>query len=142
MYHPRVFKKNIPKSKPSSTPDAVLVEKELSIPENTLYEEPLVRHTKPSKRHITVFGFSQNNLENVVRKIKEVCHVQHMEYGKNWVNVITPGETELLRLNTKYINGEMIGVYREVGNAVVDDKDIFLRKEGIIGKILSYFFGE
>lgn len=142
MYLPRVFKKNIEKEQPSIR-ETPIVEREAVIPENTLYEESLVLHKRPNKKHITVFGFTQKNLESVIKKIKEVAQVEHIEYGKNWVNVICiSGENELIKLNKGHINGEIIGVFRDNCNVIVEDKDIFLKKEGFFSKVLAYFFGE
>ncbi|EEQ82574.1 hypothetical protein NCER_100682 [Vairimorpha ceranae BRL01] len=141
MYHPRVFQKNIQKTKEVEKMP-VIINKEQVIPENTLYEEPLVRHTKPTKKHVTIFGFSQKNLEHVIKRIKETCQIEHIEYGLNWINVITNKDSALLKLNLSHINGEIIGVYKESNNSLIEDKDIFLRKEGIIRKIIIYLFGE
>ncbi|KAK6090018.1 hypothetical protein P3W45_001064 [Vairimorpha bombi] len=142
MYLPRVFKKNIEKEQ-TNIEETPILEREAVIPENTLYEESLVLHKRPNKRHITVFGFTHKNLESVIKKIKEVSQVEHIEYGKNWINVIClSGGNELLKLNKGHINGEIIGVFRDSSNVIVEDKDIFLKREGFINKVIAYFFGE
>lgn len=140
MYHPRVFKRAEHREEEQNAQSKRVV----NIPENTLYEEPLLVQKKPSKKYITVFGFSSSNLENVIFKIKQTLQFDHIEYGKNWINVMIQNEddaSKLLKLNTCYVNGEIVGVFRE-SYGVIEDKDIFLKKKGIFSKILTYLFGE
>ncbi|KAF9763278.1 hypothetical protein NGRA_1373 [Nosema granulosis] len=140
MYHPRVFKRAEQKVEEQSTQS----KKSINIPENTLYEEPLLVQNKPSKKYITVFGFSSSNIDNVILKIKQTLQFDHIEYGKNWINVMIQNEddaSKLLKLNTCYVNGEIIGVFRE-SYGVIEDKDIFLKKKGVFSKLFTYLFGE
>ncbi|EOB14499.1 hypothetical protein NBO_27g0054 [Nosema bombycis CQ1] len=140
MYHPRVFKRTEQKQEENN----VQSKNTVNIPENTLYEEPLLVQRKPNKKYITVFGFSGPNLENVINKIKQTVQFDHVEYGKNWINVMIQNEedaSKLLKLNTCYVNGEVIGVFRE-SYGVIDDRDIFLKKKGVFSKLLTYLFGE
>lgn len=140
MYHPQVFKR----AEHKQEEETIKPTKTSNIPENTLYEEPLLVQKKPNKKYLTVFGFSPSNLDNVIKKIKETLQFDHVEYGKNWVNVMIQNEKDackLLKLNTCFINGEIIGVFRE-SYGVIEDKDVFLRKKGLFSKVLGYFFGE
>lgn len=67
MYSQRVFKENIEEVEPN-TEDTSIVQLQAVIPENTLYEESLILHNIPNKKRMTVFGFTRNNLEKVIRK--------------------------------------------------------------------------
>lgn len=114
------------------------------IPQGTLYDTPIQAQHTPLKRHVTVFGFSQQNRQAILEQIEKATKVFRKEEGKNYINVWcddTSSLEGLLKLNQKMINGEIIGVYRK-GYGAVDDEDIYVKKKGIFRKIYEYLFGE
>lgn len=135
-YHPSLFSKN---------EESVFSEtQELVIPQNTLYDIPIQTQQTPMRRHVTIFGFSQSNRQNVIDQIEKCTKISRKEEGKNYINVWaedTSSLDSLLKLNHKSINGEIIGAYRKNFGAV-DDSDIYVKKKGLIRKIYEYLFGE
>ena len=135
-FHPSLFK--------TSTEFIYEEEKEPVIPQNTLYDALVQTQNTPRKRHVTIFGFTQQNRENVIEQIERSTKMYRKEEGKNWISVWSDDVSSLdsiLKLNHKMINGEMIGVYRN-SFGIVEDSDIYLKKKGIFKKIYEYFLGE
>ncbi|KAH9411895.1 hypothetical protein HK407_02g03390 [Ordospora pajunii] len=140
-FHPSLFRR---KCRAEGPADMELDIKPAPIPQNTLYEEPLVSQHRVKKRYVTVYGFTPANLEAVLDMIRSCGDILEIEYGKNWVNVLFGGEEGIkkcLRMNTSIVGEEMIGVFRQ-GGGVVDDKDIFVRHKGVFTSIMEYFFGD
>lgn len=114
------------------------------IPQNTLYDMPLQSQHMPCQKHITVFGFSQQNRANVLSQIRKTVTIEKKEEGKNYINVWTedPSDLEkLLKLNYKTIEGEIIGVFRR-NFGVIQDGNIYMKRKGLFRIISEYFFGE
>jgi hypothetical protein len=136
-YHPSLFERNN---------DHLIVEEEnpFVIPQNTLYDAPIQTQHIPMRRHVTVFGFSQQNRVNILEQIERCVKVYRKEEGKNWINIWNDDISSLdalLKLNHKIINGELIGVYRK-SFGVVEDPDIYIKKKGILKKVYEYFLGQ
>ncbi|EQB60796.1 atp-dependent 26s proteasome regulatory subunit [Vairimorpha apis BRL 01] len=141
MFHPRIFKKNIAPIE-TQQKESIKIDEQIIIPESTLYDESLVVHEKPNKKAVTIFGFTSKNLDSVLKKIREFVQIEHIEYGKNWINVVCKSnDQDLLKLNTFMVNGEIIGVFRET-SGLIDDKNIYVKRTGLINKIIVYLFGE
>lgn len=140
-FHPSLFRR---KSKAEGMPEAVGEVRPAPIPQNTLYEEPLVSQHRARKKYVTVYGFSAGNLDAVMDAIKSCGDVVEVEYGRNWVNVLLDSEEGVrrcLRLNTAMVEDEIIGAFRQ-GGGVVDDRDIFVRKRGVFTSVMEYLFGD
>lgn len=135
-YHPSLFDKS---------QEFVTVEsQEPVIPQSTLYDIPIQTQHTPMKKHVTVFGFSQQNRQNILEQIEKTTKIFRKEEGKNYINVWTDDMASLdalLKLNHKMINGEIVGAYRKSYGAV-DDEDIYVKKKGVFRKVYEYFFGE
>lgn len=119
-------------------------EDENIIPQTTLYDMPLQSQHVPAQKHVTVFGFSQQNRQNVIAAIKKSVKIEKKEEGKNYISIWTedPADLEkILNLNHKVINGEILGAFRK-NFGVIKDTGIYLKKKGIFRKIREYFFGE
>lgn len=114
------------------------------IPQNTLYDMPLQSQHTPCQKHITVFGFSPQNRQNVLAQIRKIVTIERKEEGKNYINVWAEDPSQLdnlLKFNYKTINGELIGVFRK-NFGVVQDGDIYAKKKGLFRIIKEYFLGE
>jgi hypothetical protein len=135
-YHPSLFEK---------AQETITVENnEPVIPQSTLYDTPIQMHHMPMKKHVTIFGYSQQNRENILEQVAKITKVFRKEEGKNYMNVWADDISSLdalLKMNHKIMNGEMIGVYRR-GYGVVDGEDIYYKKKGVFKKVYEYFFGE
>lgn len=135
-YHPSLFDR---------TEENIAIERhEPVIPQNTLYDVPIQTQHVPLKKHVTIFGFSQQNRPNILEQIEKTTKIFRKEEGKNYISVWTDDISSLenlLKLNHKIINGEIIGAYRK-GYGAVDSEDIYYKKKGMLKKIYEYFFGE
>lgn len=135
-YHPSLFKR---------TEEYVCQEEqEPVIPQSTLYDAPVQTQHAPTRKHVTVFGFSQQNRQHVLDQIEKVVKNYRKEEGKNYINIWTDDSSTLdtlLKFNHKNINGEIIGAYRRSFGAI-DDSNIYVKKKGIFHKVYEYFFGE
>ncbi|AFN83265.1 hypothetical protein EROM_070140 [Encephalitozoon romaleae SJ-2008] len=139
-FHPSLFRR---KNKSEDTPEVVPETKSTSIPQNTLYEEPLVSQHRVKKKYVTIYGFTPRNLDAVIDAVKSCGDVLEVEYGKNWINVLFDNEESIkrcLRLNTTMIEDEIIGAFRQ-GGGIIEDHDIFVRKKGVFTSIMEYLFG-
>lgn len=140
-FHPSLFRR---KNKGAGDAEAVPEAKQAPIPQNTLYEEPLISQRRAKKKYVTVYGFSADNLDAVLDTVRSCGEVLETEYGRNWVNVLFGSDESVkrcLRLNTAMVGDEIIGVFRQ-GGGIVDDKDIFLRKKGVFTSVMEYLFGD
>lgn len=104
--------------------------------------EPL--QPKLIKDTLTIFGFSKENLPNIVNEINKY-KPHSIDYNSNYINIQldTKDFKNILKLNRTKINGEIIGVYRN--NLIGDlDSDIFdnesMKKEGFFKKLFKLFF--
>ncbi len=114
------------------------------IPQTTLYDMPLRSQRTPIQKHMTIFGFSSQNRENVLEEIKKIVNIDKKEEGKNYINIWGEDSCELeklLKLNHKIINGEIIGVYRN-NFGIINDPNIYLKRKGLFQIIKEYLFGE
>ena len=105
---------------------------------------PLQAQHTPQQKHVTVFGFSQQNRPNVLAAIKKVLTIDRKEEGKNYIDIWAKDPAsldKLLALNCKCINGEIIGVFRRNFGAIQDDQ-IYSKSKGILQIIKEYLFGE
>lgn len=118
-------------------------ETENVIPRTTIYDQPLESHYTPCERHITVFGFSQQNKPNVIAEIKKAASVKKKEEGRNYINVWTKDASDLerlMQLNHQTIGGEIIGVFRK-NFGTVQSADIYAKRKSILAVIKEYLFG-
>lgn len=141
QFHPSLFKR---KNKESVAGEPVAEMKQVEIPQNTLYEEPLVSQRRAQKRYVTIYGFTADNLEAVLEMARSCGEITEIEYGKNWVNVVFDGEEGVkrcLRQNTTMVGDEIVGVFRQ-GGGIVEDRDIFVRKKGVFACVMEYLFGD
>jgi hypothetical protein len=139
-YHPSLFKRA---RKTEELPEVSFETKQAQIPQNTLYEEPLLSQRKPSKKFVTVYGFSPENLGAVMERVKACGNITEVEHGKNWINILYESEEcmmRCLRLNACMVEDEIIGAFRQSGG-VLENADIFVRKKGIFTVIMEYLFG-
>jgi hypothetical protein len=139
-YHPSLFRRT---RKTEEPPEVSFETKQTQIPQNTLYEEPLLSQRRPSKKFVTVYGFSPDNLGAVMERARACGSIAEVEYGKNWVNVLydtDEGMMKCLRLNTCMVEDEIIGAFRQNGG-VLENRDIFVRKKGIFTVMMEYLFG-
>lgn len=135
VYHPSLFTK--PEEENAKT------RKEGGIPQTTLYDIPIRVQTAPVSKHVTIFGFSPQNRESVLKMIFSTVRVERREEGKNYISVWTedPMDLEkLMKLNFSRVNGEIIGVFRRSFGAV-NDESIYAKKRGVFQAIFDYFFG-
>ncbi|KAF7682492.1 hypothetical protein TCON_2279 [Astathelohania contejeani] len=112
------------------------------IPLQTIYTQPMHSQHTTMEEHTRIFGFSQNNLDNVLEKINEAGRVVTIEHGKNWVDVEFEDDESINKcylLNNTTINGEMIGVIRK---RLVKGENVFKTKKGIFRRLVEYLFGE
>lgn len=135
-YHPSLF----------SREQEIMVETnhETVIPQNSLYDTPIQTQTIPVKKHLVIFGFSSSNKKAILEKLQKLCDNFKKEEGKNYIKVWANDMSSLddiLKLNHKTINGEIIGVYRQ-NYGVVEDKDIYKKRKGIFQIVSEYLFGE
>lgn len=140
-FHPSLFRR---KNRKDGSAEVAPETKQAPIPQNTLYEEPLISQCKSRKKYVTVYGFSPDNLDVVLEMVKSCGEISEVEYGKNWVNVLFLNEEDVrkcLRMNTTMVEDEIIGVFRQ-GGGVVDDRDIFVRRKGVFSSIMEYLFGD
>nr|AGE96385.1 hypothetical protein ECU07_0210 [Encephalitozoon cuniculi] len=140
-FHPSLFRR---KNKSEGMPEAVSETKSASIPQNTLYEEPLVSQHKARKRYVTIYGFTPGNLNAVMDAAKSCGDILEVEYGKNWINVLFDNEDSIkrcLKLNTAVVEDEIVGAFRQ-GGGIIEDWDIFVRKKGVFTSIMEYLFGD
>ncbi|ADM11779.1 uncharacterized protein Eint_070140 [Encephalitozoon intestinalis ATCC 50506] len=140
-FHPSLFRR---KNRPEDISEAVTEVKSTSIPQNTLYEEPLVSQHRAKKKYVTVYGFTAGNLDAVMDTVKSCGEVLEVEYGRNWINVLFDNEDSIkrcLRLNTTMIEDEIVGTFRQ-GGGIIDSSDIFVRKKGVFTSIMEYLFGD
>jgi len=126
------------------------------IPENSIYDEqqPVAAQKRPFlglQRTVTVFGYSPQNQEEVARRFKEHGEIKEISYGKNWMDIQYKVEKSMykaLRENGGIINGEMVGVVqksrKETTHLAQYEKEQVLlkREEGVLGKIITYLFGQ
>ncbi|KAM0679856.1 hypothetical protein GINT2_002028 [Glugoides intestinalis] len=135
-YHPSLF------AKASET--TLNEQQEPVIPQSTLYDIPIQSQTAPIKKHVIIFGFSQQNRQSILEQIEKTTKLFRKEEGKNYIIVWSEDNASLdalLKFNHKIVNGEIIGAYRKSFGAV-DDPNIYLKKKGLFNKVYEYFFGE
>ena len=114
------------------------------LPQNTLYDAPLQPQHTPQQKHMTVFGFSAQNRQNVLMEVKKLVSVEKKEDGKNYLNIWADDPAELDRvssLNHRVVNGEIIGVIRRNFGAIKNE-GVYASRKGIFQIIKEYFFGE
>ncbi|KAL6121609.1 hypothetical protein NUSPORA_01456 [Nucleospora cyclopteri] len=114
------------------------------IPQNTYYDASVCVQHVLETRHVTVFGYSQQNRLEVLNKIKNIAKVQRIEEGKNFLSIWCEDVQELekiVKLNHQKIQGELIGVFRQ-NFGVIDKPDIYAKKTSLLQKISNYLFGE
>lgn len=114
------------------------------VPQATLYDMPLRSQHTPQQKHMTVFGFSPQNRENVLSAISKIVSVDRKEEGKNYFSVWSDNTADLERLmelDHTTISGEIVGVFRR-NFGPIQDSNIYVKKKGIFGIITEYFFGE
>lgn len=135
-YHPALFSRN-------EEPYTAEIQEPV-IPQSTLYDTPIQTQHTPLKKHVTIFGFSQQNRQAILEQIEKATKIFRKEEGKNYINIWTDDVSSLdalLKLNHKMINGEIIGAYRK-SYGPVDNENIYLKKKGLFRKIYEYLFGE
>ncbi|KCZ78306.1 hypothetical protein H311_00664 [Anncaliia algerae PRA109] len=97
---------------------------------------------KPIKHnYITIFGSTDTHI--LEEKVRSIGEIKEIEYGKNYLNVIYENEEsnqKLLELNKTFLNGEMIGVFKQ-NNVVKQDEKYFYNRKGIFYRIFLYFLG-
>lgn len=97
---------------------------------------------KPIKHnYITIFGTS--DIQLLEEKVRSFGEVKEIEYGRNYVNVIYENEEsgcKLLELNKTFLNGELIGVYKQ-SNVIKQNEEYFFNRKGVFYRIFNYLFG-
>lgn len=134
-YHPILFSKD-----QEATYET---KKEVIIPQATLYETPIQTHNVPAKKHLVIFGFSSSNKKYVMDHIYRLVNNFKKEEGKNYIKIWSDDMSsldEVLKLNHKLMNGEIIGVYKQ-NYGIIEDNDIYVRKPGIFRIFFEYLFG-
>lgn len=125
------------------------------IPEGSMYDEEPVRREIGEKqgvrsyRSVTVFGYTAENMEHVMKKFEEFGEMEGISHGKNWVDIEYKREKSMFQAmqeSGSIINGEMIGVAQRARKSIcvdtVEKSMLFAEKrEGMISKVLTYLFG-
>lgn len=114
------------------------------IPQTSLYDTPIQYQMESKQKYVTVFGFTQQNREAVLDRIRKTAIIEKKEEGRNYIDVWAEDPSkldDLLKLNYKVINGEIIGVFRRNFGAI-EDEEIYVKKKGILKIISEYLFGE
>jgi len=136
LYHPTLFAEE----------ETVRVDRDapMVVPQKSLYDMGYQSQHSKERPHVTVFGFSQHNRENVLNAMRKRVNLEKKEEGKNYVNIWTENPLdleELMAMNHQIIEGEIIGVLRR-NCGPVTDKEIYVKRKGLFRVILEYFIGE
>ncbi|KAI5171739.1 hypothetical protein NEFER03_1044 [Nematocida sp. LUAm3] len=127
--------------------------KNIFIPEESIYDDCSSSSYKNNQmsfqRSVTVFGYSQENMDSIIRRFKAYGEIKEINYGKNWIDIKYEKEKPIytaLRENGSIINGEMVGVLqknrKDISAPWVNDQSVLVKKEeGLISRFLSYLFG-
>lgn len=124
QFYPQLFKTKTKKTI-KKTPD---------IPLNTLKHEQ-ARSTPLDE--ITVFGYADH--KQMVDKINACGTVLSLEYGTNYIKVVFDDEDSYqrcLKMNHKFVDGNIIGVFRNR----VAAKSCVKEETGLLRKIFTYLF--
>lgn len=127
-----VEKEEFKREKPQKSTERELVTTPLILPQEPLPVQPIC-----SAPEIVIFGFSANN-KNAILDLIDMSVVQGIQHGNNFVKLRIGNNhgLELLELNRKEINGEIIGVYR---THVVEEE--IVKKRSLLQIIFEYLFG-
>lgn len=138
-YFPSLFsrkKKQIPEEKTQSKLEEPKKIKLVSLLDTTITPLKPIKHN-----YITIFGSS--DIKVLEEKVRSFGEIKEIEYGRNYLNIIYENEEssqKLLELNKSFLNGELIGVFKQT-NVIKQNEEYFYKRRGVFFRMFYYLFG-